>query len=384
MKQFLDFRNQPFASLSQPVWRGSTVVFDSFGDFVKRKSRQPDGYSFGLTGTPTARELEHEVAELEHGKHCVVFPSGQSALMSTVMAFVRGGDHILVSDSCYGALKTFSSKWLAKMGVEVEFFPPAAGGELEERFRANTRMICMESPGTVTMEMQDVDAICSAARRHGIRTMIDNTWASPLFFRPLEHGVDFAIESGTKMLGGHSDLLLGAVTTNSDPDYAALRETQSILGAQACPDDCFLVLRGMQTLEVRMERQSESTNRIAHWVAEQPEVKLVLCPALETDPGYGRWKKNYTGCGPLFSFVFRDPDEKALGAFFDSLRCFKIGASWGGTHSLVGYYPASQQQARNFTPTRDPIVRVAIGIQKADVLIDDLARAFRAWKEALG
>lgn len=199
---FKDAAGNPFSSLSPIVWRGSTVVFDSFKDFAARKARQPDGYSYGITGTPTARGLERRIADLENARHCVVVPSGQSALMTTVMAFVRGGDHLLISESCYGALKTFARQWLAQMGVEIEFYPPTIDAGIEALIRGNTRMICLEAPGTVTMEMQDVDAITEIARRHGVLTMMDNTWASPIFFKPLDYGVDFAIEAATKFMGG--------------------------------------------------------------------------------------------------------------------------------------------------------------------------------------
>ena len=381
MKQYIDPNGQPFASLAVPVWRASTVVFDTFEDFANRKSRQPDGYSYGLTGNPTSRELERRIAALENGNHCVVVPSGQSALMTTVMGFVRAGDHILISDSCYGALKTFGRKWLASMGVEVEFYAPTAGSDIEALVRPNTKFICMESPGTVTMEIQDVDGIVEVARRHSIRTMIDNTWASPLFFKPLDHGVDFCIESATKMFGGHSDLLLGAIIMNNHDDYAVLRETQSILGQNTSPEDCYLVLRGLETFELRMRHQCASTLKVVRWLSAQPQVDQIFFPALESDPGYALWKKNYTGSGCLFSFTFKKESDEAVSAFFNALKVFPIGASWGGTHSLIAYYPAAQQQARLFTPTRNAIVRVAVGLQDPDLLIKDLAGALEAWEK---
>lgn len=383
MKQYHDTKGNPFASLSPAVWRASTVVFDNFEDFVARKSRQPDGYSYGLTGTPTNRELERAIAELEGAKHCVGFPSGQAALMATVMAFVRGGDHLLISESCYGALKTFGKKWLSQMGVDVEFFPPAIGGEIQKFLKTNTKMICMESPGTVTMEMQDVDAITSIAKRNDILTMIDNTWASPLFFKPLEHGVDFSIESGTKMFGGHSDLLYGSVSLNNFDQYSVLRETQSILGLNCSPEDCLLVLRGMETFELRLRKQSASTLKIAYWISQQPQVKKLFYPPYEGDPGYPLWKKQFTGSGPLFSFSFAEDNEKAIAAFFNNLKMFSIGASWGGTRSLIGFYPASLQKAREFSPTQDALVRVAIGVEDPQLLINDLKNALLAWESAL-
>ncbi len=382
--QFKDPLNNNFASLSPAVWRASTVVFDNFEDFTNRKARQPDGYSYGITGTPTTRELERRIAVLENAKHCVVLPSGQSALMTAVMAFVRGGDHILVSDSCYGALKTFTRNWLSKMAVEVEFYPPTIDGDIEKLIRPNTRMICLESPGTVTMEVQNITAIVSVAKKYGVKTMMDNTWASPMYYRPLDNGVDLSIEAATKMFGGHSDLLMGTISLNDTNDYAILRETQSILGQNTSPEDCFLVLRGLETFALRLEHQSASTRQVATWLSEQPQIDSVLFPVLEKDPGHAVWKSQFTGNGCLFSFIFKPANDRAIAAFFNALQHFPIGASWGGTHSLIAYYPASQQQARAFTPTQEAIIRLSIGLEDPNLLIADLQQALDAWQQAAG
>jgi len=371
--------SQPFRSLSPAVMRASTVVFDSLADFTRRKERQPDGYSYGITGTPTARELEHRIAELEGGAHCVVTPSGQSALMTTVMGFVRGGDHLLISAACYGALKTFAQKWLADFNVDVELYAPAAGAEIEELIRPNTRMICMESPGTVTMEMPDVPAIVAAAKRHNVMTMMDNTWASPLGFKPLKHGVDFSIEAATKFFGGHSDLLVGSISMNNPDFYAVLRETQSILGQQTSPDDCFLVMRGLETLKVRYAVQSASTLRIAEYLGKHPMVEKVLFPALPSDAGHAIWKRDFSSSGCLFSLILKNAPEDAFTGFFDSLKHFAIGASWGGVHSLAAYYPAPLQANRPFPLTDRPVVRISIGLEDVDLLLDDLNTALEAF-----
>lgn len=373
---------QPFRSLSPAIMRASTVVFDSLADFARRKERQPDGYSYGITGTPTARELEHRIAELEGGAHCIVTPSGQSALMTTVMGFVRGGDHLLVSAACYGALKTFAQKWLAHFNVEVELYPPAIGAEIENYIRPNTRMICMESPGTVTMEVPDIPAVVEVAKRHNVMTKMDNTWASPLAFKPLEHGVDFCIEAATKFFGGHSDLLAGCISMNNADYYAVLRETQSILGQQTSPDDCFLVMRGLETLKVRFDAQSASTLKIAQQLEQHPEVAQVLFPALPSDAGYAVWKRDFAGSGCLFSLILQDADERAFTAFFDSLKHFAIGASWGGVHSLAAYYPAPLQANRPFPLTDRPIIRLSIGLEDTNLLLDDLDTALDAYRVA--
>lgn len=374
--------SQPFRSLSPSVMRASTVVFDSLADFARRKERQPDGYSYGITGTPTARELEGRIAELEGGAHCVVTPSGQSALMTTVMGFVRGGDHLLVSAACYGALKTFAQKWLAHFNVDVEIYPPAIGADIENYVKPNTRMICMESPGTVTMEMPDIPAIVAVAKQRGILTMMDNTWASPLAFKPLEHGIDFSVEAATKFFGGHSDLLAGSISMNDSGHYATLRETQSILGQQTSPDDCFLVMRGLETLKLRFAAQSASTLRIAEELERHAQVSQVLFPALPSDPGYAIWKRDFNGSGCLFSMILEPAPEAAFTAFFDALKCFAIGASWGGVHSLAAYYPAPLQADRAFSLTDQPIIRLSIGLEDPDLLLQDLFNGLNAFKSS--
>lgn len=372
--------NRDFASLSPAVQRASTVVFDSLDAFVNRKHRQPDGFSYGVTGTPTARLLEDRIAALEGGRHCVITPSGAAALMTVVMGFVRGGDHLLLSAACYGALKTFGEKWLAHMGVDVELYDPSIGAGIEALIRPATRMICIEAPGTVTMEMADVPAIAAAARRHGVLTMMDNTWASPLGFQPLAHGVDFSVEAATKFFGGHSDVLMGSISMNDADHYAVLRETQSILGQQVSPDDCFLVLRGLETLALRLRAQSDATLRVAEWLQAQPQVERLLYPPLPSDPGHGLWQRDFRTNGCLFSMVLAPAPEAAFNGFFDSLRHFAIGASWGGVHSLAAYYPAGLQAGRAFPATDQPIVRLSIGLEEVDTLKDDLRGALAAYQ----
>ncbi|MFY1863896.1 cystathionine beta-lyase [Achromobacter xylosoxidans] len=372
--------NRDFASLSPAVQRASTVVFDSLDAFVNRKHRQPDGFSYGVTGTPTARLLEDRIAALEGGRHCVITPSGAAALMTVVMGFVRGGDHLLLSAACYGALKTFGEKWLAHMGVDVELYDPSIGAGIEALIRPATRMICIEAPGTVTMEMADVPAIAAAARRHGVLTMMDNTWASPLGFQPLAHGVDFSVEAATKFFGGHSDVLMGSISMNDADHYAVLRETQSILGQQVSPDDCFLVLRGLETLALRLRAQSDATLRVAEWLQSLPQVERLLYPPLPSDPGHGLWQRDFRINGCLFSMVLAPAPEAAFNGFFDSLRHFAIGASWGGVHSLAAYYPAGLQAGRAFPATDRPIVRLSIGLEEVDTLKDDLRGALAAYQ----
>jgi len=368
-----------YASLSPAVWRGSTVVFDSLDDFVARRHRQPDGFSYGVTGTPTARLLEDRIAALEHGRHCVIAPSGAAALMTVVMGYVRAGDHLLLSAASYGSLVALAEKWLAGMGVEIEYYAPTIGAEIEALIRPNTRMICLESPGTVTMEMADVPAIAAVARRRGVLTMMDNTWASPMGFRPLDHGVDFSVEAVTKFFSGHSDVLMGSISMNDADHYAVLRDAQSTFGQQVSPDDCFLVLRGLETYALRLAAQGESTLRLAGWLAAQPLVERVWYPPLPADPGHALWQRDHRAKGCLFSLQLAAAGESAYRAFFDALEHFAIGASWGGVHSLAAFYPAELQAGRRFAATDQPLVRLSIGLEDAGLLQADLERALDAY-----
>jgi cysteine-S-conjugate beta-lyase len=371
-----------FQSLSPVVQRASTIVFDTLEDFVQRKNRLPDGFSYGVTGTPTARVLEGRIADLEGGGHCVVAPSGAAALMITLMTFVRGGDHLLVTASCYGSMKTFASKWLSGFGVDVQFFDPSIAGEIEELIRPNTRMICLEAPGSVTMEMADIPAVVDVARRRGVMTMMDNSWASPLAFKPLELGVDFSVEAATKYFGGHSDVLLGSISTRSHDHYVSLRNTQDVMGQQTSPDDCFLVLRGLETLRLRFDAQAASALHIASWLREQEPVDEVLFPPLPGSRGHERWKSCFSGHGCLMSIIMKPAEDTAYAGFFARLSRFSIGASWGGVHSLAAFFPAASQRERAFALTDRPIVRLSIGLEDRDQLIEELRTALGAFAQA--
>ncbi|MBN9411239.1 MAG: PLP-dependent transferase [Burkholderiales bacterium] len=374
-----DRAETPFRSLSPAVWRASTVLFDSIGDFTRRRERLYDGYSYGITGTPTSRELERRVAALEGAAHCVVLPSGQAALCLALMTVLRAGDHVLISDAAYGPLKSFGREWMAGWGIEVEFYPPAIeSAALEALMRPATRLLCLESPGSITMEMLDIPAAVAAARRHGVTTLIDNTWASPLGLRPLALGVDISVEAASKMFGGHSDVLLGTVAVNDRGLYEKLRSAQSTLGQSVSPEDCFLVLRGLETLKVRLQAQAVAALQVAALLAAQPEVRSVLYPPLPGSPGHALWQRDFHGAGCVLTFQPRDWSEAQTEAFFGALRVFSIGASWGGVHSLAALYPASEQQSRTHPCVQSALVRLSVGLEELQALLDDLAGAFAA------
>ncbi|RDK07217.1 cystathionine beta-lyase [Cupriavidus lacunae] len=364
-----------FKSLSPAVWRASTVLFNTVDEFTSRKDRLYDGYTYGVTGTPTNRALEERIAEFEGGAHCVLAPSGQAALCMVGLALVRAGDHVLVSDSAYGPLKTFLNDWLSGYGVAVDVYPPTAGSDLESHIQDNTKLIFLESPGSLTMEMQDIPAIVAIAKRRGILTVIDNTWATPLGFKPLDQGVDICVEAGSKLFGGHSDVLLGSIATNHRWVYEKMRHAQSVLGQAVSAEDCFLVLRGLDTLAVRYAHQCNSAIEIASWLAKHEQVELVMFPPLQTSPGHEVWARSFQGGGCVLSFIptFQQRDE--VHAFFAALTTFSIGASWGGVHSLAAFYPATEFARRKHCEYQRGIVRLSVGLEPVSSLVTDLEKS---------
>lgn len=373
-----------FNSLVPGVWRASTVVFDDMDKFARRKDNLFDGYTYGTTGTPTSRELEARIAVLEGGGHCVVVPSGQAALCLSVLAFVKAGDHVLIADCAYGPLKNFARDWLQGLGVDCTFYPPSIGAGIVELFTPRTRLVTMESPGSVTMEMQDVPAIAAAARQAGAISLVDNTWATPLGFKPLDHGVDLVVEAASKQFGGHSDVLLGSITTRDRALYERLRRSQSVLGLPVSPDDCFLVLRGLETLAVRVQAQGRAAEKVAAFLAGQAEVAEVFYPPLPGARGHELWKRDFQASGCVMSFALADHvDERRVAAFFNALSTFAIGASWGSVHSLAGYYPAAEQASRAHPVTQSAVVRLSIGLEGEDALLADLRQAFAASRHAI-
>jgi cysteine-S-conjugate beta-lyase len=368
-----------FASLVPPVWRASTVVFDSLDAFVARKHRLPDGFTYGTTGTPTQRALEQRIAALDHAAHCVVLPSGQAAICNTLLALLRQGDHLLMTESAYRPAKTFAEQRLASLGVEVEFYPPRIGAGIESLLRPRTRMVWLESPGSLTMEMQDVPAIARVARRHQVLTAIDNTWASPLGFTPLAHGVDLCIHACTKYLGGHSDVLMGSVSMRDEKLYRELRTLQAVMGQAVSAEDCFLVARGLETLEVRLERQARSAHAIAQRLSTHRFVRRTLFPPLASDRDHALWREHYRGGGVVLGLELADAPRAAFAAMFAELKHFSIGASWGGVHSVAGFYPAEEFAGRRHCDLRGPMVRLSIGLEPVEALIDELDAALAAF-----
>lgn len=366
---------QGFRSLATPVFRGSTTLFEKAATIQDTWNHDEAPYTYGSFGTPTTLELAARVAELEGARRCFITPGGQAALVLVYFACLSAGDHVLVPETVYGPSRGFAERVLRRLGVEVEYYEPDEGEAVASRIRPHTRLVWCESPGSITMDIQDVPAIAAAAHARGATVALDNTWAAGVLFKPFEHGVDISVQALTKYVGGHSDLLLGSVTVRDDDLYQRLGVTLQDLGMSASPDDCSLALRGLQTLLVRLPAIEISALRVASWVAERAEIETVLHPALPSCPGHETWKRDFTGSSGLFSVVFREPASRhELQNAMDRLTLFRMGFSWGGVSSLVVMPDtAAAPHARRFG---DRLLRFYVGLEDPDDLIADLQQAF--------
>jgi cystathionine beta-lyase len=365
-----------FRSLNTPVYRGSTVLFSDAAAITDAWDQYDVGYTYGLYGTPTTLELAARICELENGYRTIITPGGQAAISLIHFALLRSGNHVLLPESIYGPNRKLGNDVLRRFGVEVSYYPPTIGGQIAGLIRPNTRVIWCESPGSISMEVQDVPAIVQAAHAAGALVAMDNTWAAGVYFDALAHGVDVTMQALTKYIGGHSDLLLGSVTARDKSTYEHLGATQQLLGCAASPDDCSLALRGMKTLAIRLEKVEASALTIAQWLSSRPEVERVLHPALDSCPGHELWKRDFTGSTGVFSIVLREGfNQEQVLQFVNSLELFKIGYSWGGVTSLVVAYDFSSYKGRAEYQHR--IVRLNIGLEDTDDLILDLENGFQ-------
>ena len=368
-----------FRSLSIPVYRGSTVLFPNAAAVDDAWDQYEVGYTYGLYGTPTTLELAARICELEKGFRTLITPGGQGAIALINLAFLEAADHMLVPESIYTPNRKFAVDVLRRFGVEVTFYPPTIGAGIASLFRKNTRLVWCESPGSITLEVQDVPAIVDAAHRVGAMVVLDNTWSAGVYFDAFAHGVDVTMQALTKYVGGHSDLLLGSITVRDKAAYKRLGSTHQLVGCGASPDDCSLALRGMKTLAVRLKALEEAALALARWLAERPEIELVLHPALPSCPGHEFWKRDFTGSAGLFSIVFqRQFSKPQVLRFVDALELFEIGYSWAGVTSLAVAYDFHSSQGRPDYGHR--IVRLNIGLEDVDDLKADLARALESMK----
>ena len=359
-----------FESLAVPTWRGSTVVFDSVAD--ARDESDPDQYRYGLYGTPTTRDLALRIAAIEGAEHCLIVPSGQAAIALPYFAFCKAGDHVLLTRSAYGPNTELAADTLKRMGIDVERYDPNIGAGIAELIRDNTSLIWCESPGSITMEIQDIPAICAAAKARGTLVAIDNTYGAGILFDTFAAGVDISIQALTKYQGGHSDLLLGSVATRDAKLDQRLRETHRLVGLGVSPDDCSMVLRGLKTLDVRLKRLEQSALTVARWLYDRHEVTAMLHPAFADCPGHAIWKRDWTGSASILSIILGHWTREQVVRFVDALELFKIGYSWGGANSLVMTYG----DLRRPTPETGPLlVRLNVGLEDPLDLIDDLEQA---------
>jgi len=380
--RFVTGGRDPFAQhgyVNPPVYHASTLLYRSAEDYLAHRSR----YQYGRRGTPTSEALSDAIAELE-GPACAgvaLLPSGLAACSIALMAMLETGDHILVTDNVYQPTRIFCDGTLSRQGVSTTYYDPLIGSGIASLFKPNTRAVYLESPGSLSFEIQDVPAIAAAAHAHGAVILMDNTWASPLYFQALEKGVDLAIQSGSKYIGGHSDLMLGTISANRTT-WPQLIKTVHAMGLCVGPDDMYLGLRGLRTMGVRLAQHYAAGVAIARWLEARPEVLRVIHPALSSHPGHAIWQRDYTGASGLFSVVFKPMPQAAVFAFVDALSLFGIGASWGGYESLIIPFDCTAVRTATQWAPGGPTVRLHIGLEAVDDLIADLERGFAAMAKA--
>ena len=369
------------AVVNPPIWRASTVLYDSIADLKARGHATHDRLYYGRRGTPTVWALADALTEMEPGAEgTLLYPSGVAAISAGLLALLAPGDHLLMVDSAYEPTRLFCNGMLKRYGVTTTYYDPLVGGGIAELIRPETKLIFLESPGSLTFEVQDIPAITAIARERGVLTMLDNTWATPLLFPALAHGVDVTMMSLTKYVGGHSDAMMGSLTATRAV-WPRLRQAAYQLGQAVSPDDCALMLRGLRTLDVRMRRHGENGLAIARWLAARPEVGRVLHPALPEDAGHATWSRDFSGASGLFGFTLKGADDAARARFIDALAHFGIGFSWGGYESLVvPSDPGTIRTATTWTDS-DALVRLSIGLEDPADLIADIERGFGAMAE---
>jgi cystathionine beta-lyase len=361
------------------VFHGSTVLYPSAEDLHAHRAE----YTYGRHGSPTTRALQDVMMGLE-GPQCAgvgIAPSGLAAISTTLLSVTKAGDHLLVCDNVYRPSRNFCNGLLARYGVETSYFDPQIGSGIEKLFKPNTRAVLVEAPGSQSFEMPDIPAIAEVAHARGALVIDDNTWATPLFHRSLELGVDISMQAATKYIGGHSDIMFGTISANAKA-WPMVQETIRLLGVCAGPDDVYLALRGTRTLAVRLAQHHRSGLEMARWLAARPEVARVLHPGLESHPGHAIWKRDFTGASGLFSIVLKPVPQKAVDALLDTVTLFGMGFSWGGFESLVVPFDAAGYRTATQWSPGGPTLRLHIGLENVDDLKADLDRGFAALKAA--
>jgi len=361
-----------FGVINTPVYRASTILYPD----LKALKANTQPYTYGRRGTPSTESFEGAISSLEGAARTVSVTSGVQAIALAILSVCGTGDHILVVDSCYEPTRTLCERTLKRYGIQTSYYAP--GDDITAHLKPNTKAVFCESPGSLTFEVQDIGAIAEAAHAHGASVLMDNTWATPLFFQPLAHGVDLSIQAATKYIGGHADVMLGYVAAN-ERHAARLHQVHGDLGLYASGDDCFLGLRGVRTLGVRLKQHQETGLALARWLKDRPEVARILHPALPDDPGHALWKRDFSGACGLFGVILKPVSEAAVAAFVDGLQHFGIGYSWGGFESLI--VPAHIKRTVRPFVAEGPVLRIHAGLEDAGDLIADLEQGFKRLKE---
>jgi cystathionine beta-lyase len=370
-------QGDPFAwagAVNPPVIHASTLLFRTVEE-LHTADPSYRSWRYARYGTPTSQAFEQAVAELEGAHAAVAFPSGLNAITTALSAYAEAGGHLLVTDNVYGPTREYCRDVLGRLGVTTEFFDPLTGAGIAALIRPETRAVLLESPGSLTFEVQDVPAIAAAAKARGVAVLIDNTWAAGLCFQPLRHGVDVSLHAATKYICGHSDAMLG-VAACSEEAWPRIKRAAVLAGSCAGPDDLYLGLRGLRTLPARMARHAETGLALAAWLQGRPEVVRVLHPALPGDPGHALWKRDFTGTSGLFAFELAPVPARALAAMVEPMALFRMGFSWGGFESLI--LPVNPRRQRSAVPwtAPGPVLRISAGLERVDDLIADLERGF--------
>lgn len=371
-------------AVNPPVVRASTITFDTMAELAHASQNKGNRVPFyGRRGTATHFAFQEAMCELEGGAGCALYPCGAAAVSGSLLSFLQAGDHLLMVDSVYEPTRALCEKILRPMGIDTEYYDPMLGADIAALIRPSTKVIFLESPGSLTMEVQDVPAICNIAQQHGIVTILDNTWASPILCRPFEMGVDISIQAATKYIVGHSDVMLGTASAN-EKHWPQLREHSYVLGYCASADDVYQASRGLRTLGVRLQQHEHNALQIARWLADRPDVETVRHPAFSSNPGHEAFKRDFSGSNGLFSFVLKQGGAKAVAAFVEGMQYFKMGFSWGGYESLISpTLDVQKLRTASPWPYQGPLIRLHIGLEDPEDLIADLEQAFQRYQAAL-
>ncbi len=371
-------------SVNVPVVRASTVVFETVSELKHATAKRGEQVPYyGRRGTQTHFAFSDAICELEGGAGCALYPCGAAAISGALLAFLQSGDHLLMVDSVYEPTRALCDKLLKNLGIETTYYDPLIGAGIKALIRPNTKVIFLESPGSITMEVQDVPAICAVAKQHNVLVMLDNTWASPVLFKPFAHGVDVSIQAATKYIVGHSDVMLGTASAN-EKYWPQLREASYLLGYCASADDVYLAARGLRTIGVRLAQHQQNTAQVLAYLQQRPEIARILHPSLPDHPGHAEFTRDFSGSNGLLSLVLKQGDAKAVTAFVEGMQFFKMGFSWGGYESLVTFN-LNLQSIRTATlwPYTGPVIRLHIGLEDPTDLIADLAAAFERFNNTL-